>query len=218
MKTIVITGASRGIGRALAERFLAEGERVIGTSQSGTADYEHPNLIMVQLELASVESRESCTARIGELTESIDILINNAGIWQPADDKAIIDVAVLQETLEVNMIGPIDFTERVLLMVKKGGQIINLSSRRGSMAYTTADLYPCYCISKAGINMFTRLLAARLKNKITVSAVHPGVVKTEMSDWKGELTAAEAADDIYKLAMKYKETGMFWYKGEIFPW
>ncbi len=218
MKTIVITGASRGIGRALAERFLAEGEMVIGTSQSGTADYEHPNLTIIQLELASKESRENCAARIGELTESIDILINNAGIWQPADDKAIIDVTVLQETLEVNMLGPIDFTERVLPMVKKGGQIINLSSRRGSMSYTHEDIYPCYCISKAGINMFTRLLAARLKNNITVSAVHPGVVKTAMRDWEGELTPEEAADDIYKLALRHKETGQFWYRGEIFPW
>ncbi len=218
MKTIVITGASRGIGKALAERFLAEGERVIGTSQSGTADYEHPNLIIIQLELASKESRESCAKKIAELTESIDILINNAGIWHPTDNKTIIDVAVLQETLEVNMIGPIDFTERVLPLVKKGGQIINLSSRRGSMSYTTADIYPCYCISKAGINMFTRLLAARLKNKVTVSAVHPGVVKTEMSDWKGEILPEEAADDIYKLTMSDKETGQFWYKGEIFPW
>lgn len=218
MKTIVITGASRGIGRALAEKFLAEGERVIGTSQSGMADYEHQNLIIVQLELASKESRESCAASIAELTQSIDILVNNAGIWHPTDDKPEINVDILRETLEVNMIGPIDFTERVLPLVNKGGQIINLSSRRGSMNYTHEDVYPCYCISKAGINMFTRLLAARLKNNVTVAAVHPGLVKTEMSGWKGELTAEEAADDIYQLTLRDKETGQFWYKGEVFPW
>ncbi len=218
MKTIVITGASRGIGRALAEKFLNEGFFVIGTSRSGEAEYSHENLMFVPLELSQVESRKTCAATIQALDKKINILINNAGIWHPEDEAQTIDVAVLQETLDSNVIGSIDFTEQLLAHNLISEQIINISSRRGSLSFTTTCLYPNYGISKAALNMFTRILAARLAGKVIVSSVHPGYVKTDMNEGEGDITPQEAANDIFALIAKRVESGNFWYKGEIYPW
>jgi NAD(P)-dependent dehydrogenase (short-subunit alcohol dehydrogenase family) len=218
MQTILITGASRGIGRALARKFLDQGDAVIGTSRTGIADFAHQNLLFIPLELTDAQSIEACANAVAALNKKIDILVNNAGIWHPKDEHKTIEIPTLRETLEANLFGPINFTERLLPLMNDGGHIINLSSRRGSMSYTTESLYPCYGISKAALNMFTRNLAARLKGKQTVSCVHPGYVKTDMNEGAGDITAEEAADDIYQLARSNVETGQFWFKGEKFPW
>lgn len=215
MKTAFITGASRGIGRALAERFLSGGNRVIGTSRSGAAPFNHPNLLLLPLELSNTASRAAC---IKKIDANIDIFINNAGMWHAKDNKEVIDPDTLRETLEVNLIGPVDVAERIVPLMNDGGHIINISSRRGSMEFTTECLYPCYAISKAGLNMFTRLLAARLKGRVTVSCVHPGFVKTDMNEGDGERTTEEVAEELYRFINSGVETGHFWYKGERYPW
>lgn len=218
MKIILITGASRGIGKALAQKFLDVGNIVIGTSRNGTADFHHENLTIVPLELTDERSREMCVQRIAESGKKIDILINNAGMWHEKDDQSVIDISVLRETLEANLLGPIDFTERLVSMINPGGHIINLSSRRGSLTNTKESLYPDYGISKAALNMFTRILAARLKGIVTVASVHPGFVQTDMNEGEGDISSQEAARDIYELVNKDIETGQFWFKNEKLPW
>lgn len=219
MKTVVITGASRGIGKALAERFLHEGYRVIGTSRSGIANIQHANLTMIPLELTDSNSRERCIQTFTHLHAPIDILINNAGIWHPKDDQDAFDLDVLRETLEVNLLGPIDLVQRLIPFVHQDGHILHLTSRRGSMDYTTESMYPAYSLSKAALNMFGRKLAARLKGHITISLVHPGKVQTDMNDGEGDFTPDEAASHIFTLATNPTiETGRFWFQGERFPW
>lgn len=218
MKTTLITGASRGIGRALAEKFLANGDFVIGTSRSGEAKFSRENLLMIPLEISDSASREDAAQKIRDFGKKIDILVNNAGMFHLGDDQETINVDVLRETLEVNTLGPIDFTERLVPLMNDGGHIVNVSSRRGSMTFTSESLYPDYGISKAALNMFTRILAARLKGRVTVSSVHPGYVKTDMNEGHGEIEPEEAANDIFTLASSDVETGGFWYKGERFPW
>lgn len=66
--------------------------------------------------------------------------------------------------------------------------------------------------------MFTHILAARLKGKITVSCVHPSFVKTDTNEGEGDLSPKEAAEDIYQLTLSPIETGQFWYKGKEFSW
>ncbi|OGH62817.1 MAG: hypothetical protein A2848_00505 [Candidatus Magasanikbacteria bacterium RIFCSPHIGHO2_01_FULL_50_8] len=217
MKTVLITGASRGIGRALTEKFLSEGHSVIGTSRSGNAEYSHENLSMIQLELSDATSRQNCVESVAQLCKKIDLFINNAGVWNAKDDTPQIDVAVLHETFTINVYGPIDLMEKLLTANLITEQIINISSRKGSLGYTKECLYPCYSISKAALNMYTRQLAARYPNLI-VSSVHPGFVKTDMNEGDGELTTAEVAADIFALVEKKVESGQFWYKVEKFPW
>ncbi len=230
MKTVLITGVSKGIGRALAEKFLIEEYRVISTSTTGHVDYSHPNLAIHQLELTSAESIDKCCADIQRLGIKIDILINNAGVLFDDDETSVI-IDKLRKSLEVNLIGTIDFTEHIIPIIKKDGHIINLSSSAGSL--TNTDMkdaetshfpfhYPAYKISKCALNMYTRTLAMRMehreKNSIIVSSVHPGWVKTDMGGDDADLTPEEAAGHIYKLAISSPETGQFWFKGEKYPW
>ncbi len=220
MKTIIITGASRGIGKSLAQRFLKNDDFVIGTSTKGTSDQQNKNFIMFKLDLSKPESIMECTGKIAELNRKIDILINNAGIAieEEVNEPRIVP-EYLRKILEVNVIGVTDFTERIIPIMNKNGHIVNISSRAGSLGHTKYTLnYPAYRISKAALNMVTRILAVRLAENITVSSVHPGWVKTDMGGEKADMEPAEVADDIFKLANSKVETGQFWFKGKKFPW
>jgi NAD(P)-dependent dehydrogenase (short-subunit alcohol dehydrogenase family) len=217
MKTVLITGISRGIGKALAKRFLANVDFVIGTSTRGSVDYENENLTVFPLDLSKPETIKECVKKINSLNKKIDILINNSGIWS-GEDGPKVHIEPLRKLLEVNLIGTIDFTQQILSSVKEDGHIVNISSRKGSMELTTSSDYPGYNISKAAENMFTRVLAAQLKGKIIVSSVHPGWVKTDMGGQDAEMEPEEAAEHIFKLANSKVETGQFWFKGKKLPW
>jgi NAD(P)-dependent dehydrogenase (short-subunit alcohol dehydrogenase family) len=220
MKTILITGTSRGLGRAIAQKFLNEGYVVIGTSTSGNADVQHENLKMFQLDLSNQQSIKRCADEIRALEKGIDILINNAGIAVEEEvDEPRINVAYVRKTLEVNLLGVIDFTERVIPLMNAGGQIVNVSSQAGSLGFTGYDKnYPAYRISKAALNMVTRILAVRLADKIKVSSIHPGWVKTDMGGEDADSTPEEVAENIFKFISSDIETGQFWFKGKKFPW
>ena len=231
MKTVLITGIGRGIGKALAQKFLAEGWQVSGTSQTGSVDYSNANLKVFQLDLTSADSIKKCAeaiaADMSKIGAKVDILINNAGVLLDNEETRVI-INKLRETLEVNLIGTIDLTERVIPMMNNGGHIINTSSQAGSL--TEADIladthepyhYPAYKISKTAINMYTRTLAVRMNHEntgIIVSSVHPGWVKTDMGGDEAPTTPEEAAENIYKLAISRPETGQFWYNGKKYPW
>lgn len=234
MKTILITGISRGIGKALTQKFLSEGHIVLGTSQTGDIDFDHKNLKIFQLDLSSSESIKKCatniTSYLKDSKNKIDIFINNAGAM-PDSDEIHVKIDKLRQTLEINLIGTIDLTEQLINLMSDTGHIINLSSQAGSIsdADILADThepyhYPAYKISKAALNMYTRTLAVRLShektdnNFIIVSSVHPGWVRTDMGGENAPILPTEAADDIYRLAFSRPETGQFWFKGEKYPW
>ena len=218
MSLILITGVGRGIGKALAQRFLDNGDMVVGTSTRGRIDWAHKNLRVFQLDLSLAESIEACTKQLSALDWKFDVLINNSGIWSENESAEPVNIQSLRRVLEVNLIGTVDFTEHVLPLIKDGGDIVNISSRAGSMEQTSHAMYPDYKISKAALNMFTRVLAMRLQGSIRVSSVHPGWVQTDMGGSNADLTPQEAADDIFKLVQSKPESGQFWYKGKKFAW
>jgi NAD(P)-dependent dehydrogenase (short-subunit alcohol dehydrogenase family) len=251
MQTVLITGVSKGIGRALAEKFLAEGHNVMGTTTTGSADYSdtysQKNLRIFQLELTDPKSIAACAQAIGQacatVDTKIDILINNAGALLDEDETHVV-IDKLHQTLEVNLIGPIDFTERIIPFMNTavntaseekqsgygshGGHIISMSSQAGSLQEMDHIMdshypyhYPAYKISKCAINMYTRTLAVRLsheKTGIIVSSTHPGWVKTDMGGDEAPTTPADAAEHIYQLAISRPETGQFWFEGKKYPW
>jgi len=219
MKTALITGASRGIGKATAEKFLKEGWRVIGTSTSGEG-WERKNLSWVQLDLANADSVRKVVEKIkGEL---IDVLVNNAGMYPDEEDfsDAPIKRENLKAILEVNLVGTADFTEQLLNHVSPDGHIIFVGSRAGSLTrekVSTSE--PSYRISKAALSMYTRLLAERLRGtKLTISIVDPGWVRTDMGGDDAERDPKEAAEEIYNLAMSSVPSGKFWREGEERSW
>jgi NAD(P)-dependent dehydrogenase (short-subunit alcohol dehydrogenase family) len=224
MKTVLITGVGKGIGHALTNKFLVEGHRVIGTYLSTKPRFPSENFSCVSLDLSSAKSIAACEKQIQRMIKSIDIHINNAGILLDENETSV-HPDTLRATLEVNLIGTIDLTERMIPLINSGGHIVNVSSSAGSLELTSKlkshnpHHYPAYKISKTALNMYTVTLAQELKKKnITVSSVNPGWVKTDMGGPGGEFTPEQAAERIYALAIKPPATGGFWFGKKRLPW
>jgi NAD(P)-dependent dehydrogenase (short-subunit alcohol dehydrogenase family) len=212
-----ISGINKGLGRALAKRFLVAGDFVIGTSITGITDYSHENLVVFTLDFYKQETISGCIQNVKRLNKNIDILINNAGVLKDEDETSV-TIDKLRATLEVNLFGHIQITEALISLINSGGHIINISSSAGSLEQTTHTKYPSYKISKAALNMYTRTLAIRLAENITVSSVHPGWIKTDMGGIDADLTPEESAEDIFKLVGSKIESGQFWFRGKKFSW
>ncbi len=226
MKTVVVTGASRGIGRATAERFLKAGWYVIGTSLSGRLPTTRAgNFRILHLNLEHPESIKNAAQAIRSAVPHIDVLVNNAGIILDQHDSAA-DPEKVRKTLEVDLVGTIDLTEHLLPVIPHGGHIVNVSSSYGAFSLPVDDLTSTgYRIAKAGLDMYTRTLAYRLRDRhITVSALDPGWVRTDMGNAvateteKPDRDPSQAAEDIYRLATEDVETGCFWQDGKTREW
>jgi len=113
----------------------------------------------------------------------------------------------------------VHLTEKLIPYINRPGKIINISSSAGSLNRKSNVYYPDYKISKAALNMYTKTLARRLESKnILVASIHPGWVKTDMGGQNADLTPEEAANNIYRRIITLKETGLFWFKQDKFPW
>lgn len=220
MKTVVITGANRGIGLATTKVFLDAGWKVIAATRSGQMPVEHEDLSIIAYDQSSPES----IARAAEQIPQFDVLINNAAALFDRDD-VMIRIDKLRQTLETNLIGLVDFTERLVPKLLPEGHIINVSSRSGALAKDAADDDPdksdatAYRIAKAALNMYTVSLADRLAaQKIIVSAFSPGWVRTDMGGEQADRDPAEPAKELYDLAVTKVPTGQFWQKGKQRGW
>ncbi len=225
MKTVIITGASRGIGLAAAKKFLAEGWRVVGTFRASPIPINSENLVSINLDLASPESIARAAKDILKSAPHIDVLVNNAGIILDAHDRTA-DIEKIRQTLEVDLFGVVDLTEKLLSAMVPGSHIINIDSAYGAFSLPVDDETSTgYRLAKAALNMYTRILAFRMKTRhIIVSSLDPGWVKTDMGS--GAVTGVErpdrepeeVAEEIYNLAVSGAETGQFWHKGNKRAW
>jgi NAD(P)-dependent dehydrogenase (short-subunit alcohol dehydrogenase family) len=224
MKNVVISGVGRGIGKALALKFLSEGFKVFGTTTTGESDFSHENLKIFKLDLADEDSIQKCTGEIlKELSEEkIFILFNNAGVLQDEDETKI-NLEKLRSTMEVNLFGTISFTEKLLENVENLGRVDFMSSSAGSLSRTGhgaahfPNHYPAYRISKCAINMYMRTLASMYKD-IIFSSIHPGRVKTPMTGFDGDITPDEAAKQIFDFVTTNTLSGYFWFEGGKMDW
>jgi len=209
-KTAVVTGANSGIGLALTQKLLAEGYRVIGTSRSGQiADFSHPNLTVVTLDVTNDESIEQAVTQIGQLAPNIDVLVNNAGV---GSDLGTItpERNALRDTFATNVDGTILFTEPMLALVRDGGQIVFLSSKMGLVSHAAADS-PAYRVSKAAINMYATILAERVADRnIVVTPMHPGWVQTRMGGSSAPFTVEQSAAGLFQGIEARPASGKFW--------
>ena len=194
-KTVIVTGGSRGIGRAIVELFADEGCDVTffyrGNLDAANAVVAAAtgNGHKVAAEQVDVRDSAACAAaveRVAERCGRIDVLVNNAGIIRDNQLAALEDDDV-RSVLDTNVGGVFNVTRAVVphMIVQRAGKIINLSSvsgEKGGRGQTN------YAASKGAINAFTRALAVELApRKITVNAVAPGVIETEMSEDVREL-------------------------------
>ena len=113
-KTAVVTGANSGIGLALTKKLLAEGYRVIGTARSGQIDgLSDARLTVIPLDLTAADSTAQAVARIGQLTQDVDLLVNNAGIAPDVLSVAPPERTAFRETFATNVDGTVFFTEPI---------------------------------------------------------------------------------------------------------
>ena len=220
MKTIVITGASRGIGFATAQKFLRNDWFVIGTATNGRVNLENEDFLPVSLNYLKPETITEAVSYIKNTGRMITLLVNNAGAARDVLDDPL-DIDLLREDIEVNLIGPADFTNRLLSQLDSPSDIINISSMGASLCEPIEDSWnvPAYKISKAGLNMFTRTMSYQLRDKgVTVSSLDPGWVRTDMGGEDAPINPEEVAEEIFDLASRKVETGQFWLHGKKRSW
>lgn len=188
-KVAIVTGSSRGIGRAVAERFAAEGAKVAVNWVKGE---RHAEAVVEAIrsgggEAVSVRGDVSRSADVRDLVRAtvdaygrVDILVNNAGVMV---STSFMDATEedWDRTIDVNLKGAYLCSKEVVpVMLRQGaGRIINMSSNSG-LYHPSAMRFTEYVVSKAGMNGLTKALALALGPQITVNAICPGWIKTEM--------------------------------------
>lgn len=212
-KTVLITGASRGIGFALVKQFIDKGFTVIGTSRRGVLQNNTTNqLIAKKLNLPDHQSRAELANWLAANEIKIDILINNAGVGPDLGaDKP--ESESYKATFEINTTGTVFFTELILPHIKEGGKVINISSKMGSIEACGTTDSVAYRMSKAALNMYTKILTNRLKDTQKVAAIHPGWVRTTISESTSKyapLSTEESAKGIIDFVLGDFKTGTFW--------
>lgn len=212
-KTVMITGASKGIGSDLSSCFLDEGSKVLGTSRNGkNPGPGENNLEFLRLDLSKPTQITELEELLEERNIEIDVLVNNAGVG-PDLDAQYPDLDTFERTFDVNVTGTVFLTETILPFMAQGGKLVNISSRMGSISECDQTDSVAYRMSKASLNMYTQILAKRLKGKLSIAAVHPGWVRTNISDnsaQNGRLSSKESARNIFNFILSEYETGTFW--------
>ena len=224
-ETVLITGANRGIGLALAEQFLAKGYRVIGTARtpSKASELKQLGAAVEKLDVADQSSVDALAKRLEKTT--IDIVINNAGIVGH-NEKSFSDLNIdaIQNTFNVNTLGPLRVTQGLLanLAQSKRKLVVNISSRMGSMEANTWGCCIAYRASKAALNSANKTLAVDMKDQgLTFVVLHPGYVKTDMNSGEGDYTAQQSASGLVKviLGLSPSDSGKFYdHLGEQLAW
>ncbi|KAJ8322206.1 hypothetical protein KUTeg_000677 [Tegillarca granosa] len=186
-KRALVTGGSRGIGRGIVEALLKEGAEVfaIGKQKENLEKLKTdlPDVHIIQVDLANWSETRQKVEDIGH----IDVLVNNAAIGLPPTPFGSFDKEGVDRTLDVNLKAPFNVSQIVCRdMIKRGsgGSIVNISSI-GSTTATKDNAI--YCMSKAGLDMMTKVMALELgPHKIRVNSVNPTITMTEMGKkfWK----------------------------------
>jgi NAD(P)-dependent dehydrogenase (short-subunit alcohol dehydrogenase family) len=212
MSVAIVSGANRGLGLELVQQLLQHGWRVVAgcrktdlrrlTELAGA----HPGRLHVMP--LDVSSERSIAAFVGEVrlvTESVDLLINNAGVLVSGERYGQVSAKAQAESFAVNATGPLLLTQAcsALLQAAKSARVANVSTGMASLAQTDTFRTPSYAMSKAALNMATRLLAAELAPQgIVVASLHPGWVQTDMGGASAPLDVATAAERLLQRVLR----------------
>jgi NAD(P)-dependent dehydrogenase (short-subunit alcohol dehydrogenase family) len=226
-RVALITGTSRGIGRAIAVGFGREGAAVGVTARSAVAlqtlvdeiRQGGGKALAIPADLADVAVPARVVQQVLDSFGTIDILVNNAGIGSSSSPRPMVefDDAFWHKTLALNLTAPYLLTKAVLpiLLAKKWGRIINIASINGKLPAMHAAAYTA---SKHGLLGLTRALALEVAREgITVNAICPGPVHTEMNDRRVEYDAKRLGISIPELESRLTPIGRRLEPEEIVP-
>ncbi len=202
-KIALITGAGRGIGKAVALDYAREGAKVAICARTGSEieetarEIEAAGAECLALE-CDVSQEEPVLKLIGDVEKRfgrIDVLINNAGVMTRPTPITELEVRKWDYTIAVNLRGPFLVTRAVLpiMIRRKSGSIINVSSSIGRSAYAN---FAAYAASKWGLEGLTQTLAAEVRGRnIRVNSVEPGYVATKLTGYSG--SSPESVTEVF---------------------
>ncbi|MGP9501604.1 SDR family oxidoreductase [Specibacter sp. AOP5-B1-6] len=230
----LVTGASRGIGLAIAHRLVAEGARVFLTARGGeqllAAAHGFPDgsVMAISGRADDPDHRAQVLADVEQYFGGLDILVNNAGINPVYGPLETVELDAARKIFEVNVLGTLAWTQAVLAhpglgFRARGGNVVNVSSVSGDVPAAGLGLYG---ISKAAVSHLTRTLAMELAPEIRVNAVAPAVVKTKFAGALYEGREAEVAasyplgrlgepDDVASAVAYLASADASWVTGQI---
>jgi NAD(P)-dependent dehydrogenase (short-subunit alcohol dehydrogenase family) len=230
MKTVLITGANKGIGyevaRQLAEKgfhvFIGARNREAGRKAVDEIGKQGGKAIFLEIDVSEDNSVTAAAREFSKIVDHLDVLVNNAGIMVDGDDAILeINDKLFRETIETNTLGALRVTRAFapLIAKSKAPRIINVSSGGGQLTGGADGWSPAYCISKAALNGVTSQLATALP-KFAVNSVCPGWVRTDMGGRNATLSVEEGADTIVWLASDAPQelTGKFLRDRKEIPW
>jgi NAD(P)-dependent dehydrogenase (short-subunit alcohol dehydrogenase family) len=230
MKTVLVTGANKGIGHEVARQLAEKGFHVFVGARNATAGRKAAEEIakqggkatFLEIDVADNDGVTTAARKFSEIEDHLDVLVNNAGIIVDGDD-AILEISddLLRKTLETNALGPLRVTRAFMpfLRKSKGPRVINVSSGGGQLTGGADGWAPAYCISKTALNGVTVQLAAALP-KFALNSVCPGWVRTDMGGKNASRSVEEGADTIVWLAAEAPQelTGKFLRDRKEIPW
>jgi len=183
-QNILITGGASGIGLAFAERFLAQGNRVMicgrNREKLAQAKRRYPKLIVLACDISKAEDVDELVAEIDRRFVSLNVLVNNAAIQQTLDfNNQQIHPDKIRQEIEINLIAPMQLCLRLLPRMHGNGSIINITS---ALAIAPKQSTPVYNAAKAGLRNFSHSLRYQVKQRgIQVIDIVPALVETQMS-------------------------------------
>lgn len=230
-KSVLITGANRGLGACLVERFAREGwlvfagQRALANGSAPVRDVSE-RVTQLGLDVSSSESVARALKSVSERSRGLDVLINNAAVNPLPEYEAVLgelDFAAIRLTYDVNAVGPLRVIQAFLPLLERGERklIVNVSSEAGSLQHSWRDRSYGYCMSKAALNMQTTILSRALAPRgIDAIAIHPGWMRTDMGGASATLDPAESADGMYRVIENAdSSTPRFvQHDGQPFPW
>ncbi len=230
MKTALVTGASKGIGREVALQLAVKGFQVFVCARNKDAGTETARAILsrggkaafLEMDVSNPGVVSEAARNLAKHTDHLDVLINNAAIKLDGDAEMLaMSEAVFLETLQTNTMGPWRVCKAfsALLAKSKAPRIINVSSGGGQLADGAGGWAPAYCISKTALNAVTSQLTVAMPNA-AINSVCPGWVRTDMGGNEAPRSVQQGADTIVWLASEAPQslTGKFLRDRQIIPW
>src|SRR5437762_11707695 len=230
MKTALVTGANKGIGREVARQltrkgfhvFLGARNRDAGRKAAAEIAKEGGKATFLEIDVSDDASVTAAAREFSKTADHLDVLVNNAGIMMDGDDAILkISDELFRKTIETNTLGALRVTRAFvpLLAKSKAPRVINVSSGGGQLTGGADGWSPAYCISKTALNGVTVQLAATLP-KFAVNSVCPGWVRTEMGGENASRSVEKGADTIVWLDSESAQdlTGKFLRDRKEIPW
>lgn len=215
-KIAFITGANKGIGYQIAEDLGKKDFKILLGARSSEKGKQASEILtkkgidvdFVKIDVSDSDSIKSAFENVRKSYETIDVLINNAGILNDSSHSILdVPVNVSVETLQTNALGALWTTQLFFPLLKKGSRVVMMSSGLGKFCEGVSDYAPIYSISKTMMNAITLHLAKEFsKQGMIVNAMSPGWVKSDMGGQAASRTLSEGADTAVWLSSDAPDT------------